>query len=250
MIDLLHRSRENEDFVLDTPFTPEEIESVLRNLKLGKSAGYDQVQPEHLKYGGPALYIWIKHVANAIIELECVPESLKVGIVTPLYKGGGKDPLDRNSYRGITLSPVLAKVLESLILVRLKIVLAESGFPHMNQTVYQKNVSCSEAIFSTLETVSSHCKNGDKMYLCFYNLQRAFDSVQYPILFKRLYDAGINGKIWRLIRNWHADPMCMIRINGSLSSKFKIEHDVLQGSVLSPVLFLLVMDPLLNRPGG
>ena len=93
MIDLLYHSRENEDFVLDTPFTSEEIESVLRNLKLGKSAGYDQVQPEHLKYGGPTLYIWIKQVANAIIELECVPESLKVGIVTPLYKGGGKDPL-------------------------------------------------------------------------------------------------------------------------------------------------------------
>ena len=34
--------------------------------------------------------------------------------------------------------------------------------------------------------------------------------------------------------------------NGSLSSKFKIEHGVLQGSVLSPVLFLLVMDPLLK----
>ena len=236
MIDLLRRSREIEDFVLDTPFTPEEIESVLRNLKLGKSAGYDQVQPEHLKYGGPALYVWIKQVANAMIELECVPESLKVGIVTPLYKGGGKDPLDRNSYHGITLSPVLAKVLESLILVRLKIVLAESGFPHMNQTAYHKNVSCSEAIFSTLETVSSHCKNDDKMYLCFYNLQRAFDSVQYPILFKHLYDAGINGKTWR--------------INGSLSSKFKIERGVLQGSVLSPVLFLLVMDPFLNRPGG
>ena len=150
MIDLLHRSRENEDFVLDTPFTSEEIESLLHNLKLGKSAGYDQVQPEHLKYSGPTFYIWIKQVANAIIELEYVPESLKVGIVTPLHKGGGKDPLNRNSYRGITLSLVLAKVLEFLILVWLKIVLAESGFPHMNQTAYQKKVSCSEAIFSTL----------------------------------------------------------------------------------------------------
>ena len=127
-------------------------------------------------------------------------------------------------------------MLESLILVRLKIVLAESGFPHMNQTAYQKNVSCSEAIISTLETVSSNFKNDDKMYLCFYNLQRAFESVQYPILFKDLYDAGINGKTWR--------------INGSLSSKFKIERGVLQGSVLSSVLFLLVMDPFLNRPGG
>ena len=61
-----------------------------------------------------------------------VPVSLKLGIITPLYKGGGKDPLETNSYQVITLSPVLAKVLESLILEQLRGILAE------NQTAYQK----------------------------------------------------------------------------------------------------------------
>ena len=75
MVHLLHSSRENEDFVLDTPFTAEEIDNVLHNLKLGKAAVYDQVQPEHLKYGGAALSIWIKQVANAIIELESIPKA-------------------------------------------------------------------------------------------------------------------------------------------------------------------------------
>ena len=75
-------------------------------------------------------------VVNAIIEFECIPESLKLGIVIPLNKGGGKDPLDTNSYRGITLSPVLAKVLESLIHVRLRNVLTENGLTHVNQTGY------------------------------------------------------------------------------------------------------------------
>ena len=89
----------------------------------------------------------------------------------PLYKGGGKDPLDTNSDRGITVSPALAKVLESLIHGRLSDVLAESGLPHTNQTAYQKNVSCAEAIFSTLEIVSNHCREGDRMYMCFYDLQ-------------------------------------------------------------------------------
>ena len=70
--------------------------------------------------------------------------------------------------------------------------------------------------------------------------------MQYPILFKRLFDAGINGKTWRLIRNWYTNPKCMVRSNGCFSSPFTIERGVLQGSVLSPVLFLLVMDPLLQ----
>ena len=154
--------------------------------------------------------------------------------------------MDTKSYRSITLSAVLAKVMESLILGRLRNVLAENWLPHANQTAYQKNISCSEAIFSTLEIVSNHCRKGDRMYICFYDLQRAFDSVQYPILFKRLSEAGINGKTWRLTRNWYINPKCMVRSNGCLSSPFTIERGVLQGSVLSLVLFLLVMDPLLQ----
>ena len=54
MTHLLYNSRENEDLVLETPFTTKEIDHVLCNLKPGKAPGHDQVQPEHLKYGGTA----------------------------------------------------------------------------------------------------------------------------------------------------------------------------------------------------
>ena len=57
MVHLLHSSRENEGFVLDTPFTTEEIDHVQHNLKPGKATRYNQVQPEHLKYGGAPLNI-------------------------------------------------------------------------------------------------------------------------------------------------------------------------------------------------
>ena len=82
--------------------------------------------------------------------------------------------------------------------------------------------------------------------MCFYDLQKAFDSIQYSVLLKRLYEAGIDGRAWRLIRSWYMSPKCMVRVNGSLSSAFNLERGVLQGSVLSPALFLLIMDPLLK----
>ena len=49
-------------------------------------------------------------------------DSFKSGLVVPVYKGSGKDPLKTDSYRGITLSPVFSKVLEFLILDQLEIV--------------------------------------------------------------------------------------------------------------------------------
>ena len=82
--------------------------------------------------------------------------------------------------------------------------------------------------------------------MCFYDLQKAFDSIHYSVLLKRLYEAGVDGRVWRLLRSWYASPKSMVRVDGSLSSMFTLEHGVLQGSVLSPVLFLLIMDPLLK----
>ena len=128
-------SLKNEDYLLDVPFCADEVDAVLKKLKSGKAAGHDLLQAEHLKYGGPTLSKWIEQICNAIKDLECIPDSLKIGIVVPVYKGGGKDPLDTNSYRGITITSVLAKILESLLLSCLRCHLTERGIPHVNQTV-------------------------------------------------------------------------------------------------------------------
>ena len=71
--------------------------------------------------------------------------------------------------------------------------------------------------------------------------------MQYPVLLRRLYKAGINGKTWRLIKDWYNHPRSRVKVGGQLLAEFTLEHGVLQGSVLSPVLFLLVMDPLLRE---
>ena len=83
--------------------------------------------------------------------------------------------------------------------------------------------------------------------MCFYVVQKAFDSVQYPVFLKCLYAASIDRKTWRLIRDWYNHPRSRVRVGSQLSAEFTLEHGVLQGSFLSPVLFLLVMDPLLRE---
>lgn len=80
---------------------------------------------------------------------------------------------------------------------------------------------------------------------CFYDLASAFDSVEYPVLLSHLKNAGVTGKAWRLIKQWYTNPMSSVRVCSTVSSQFHIRHGVRQGSVLSPVLFLLVMDPIL-----
>ena len=83
--------------------------------------------------------------------------------------------------------------------------------------------------------------------LLFFYLHKAFDSVQYSVLLSRAYESGIKGKTWRIIKSWYTDPQCVVKLNGKFSESYTMERGVLQGSVLSPTLFLLVMDPLLKK---
>ena len=98
-----------------------------------------------------------------------------------------------DSYRGVTLSSVIAKVLEFLILMRLQPLLLEANIPHVNQSAYQKRVSCDDAIFATQEVIARYVRGGSQVFMCLYDMQKAFDSVEYPVLLDRLYEAGVNG---------------------------------------------------------
>ena len=49
------------------------------------------------------IVIWLKNILNATVELESVPTVLKRGVIVPVYKEGGKDPMKVDSYRVITL---------------------------------------------------------------------------------------------------------------------------------------------------
>ena len=65
-------------------------------------------------------------------------------------------PLNTNSYCGVTLTSMLAKVLEALTLTRLQCHFLDRNIPHPNQTAYRKGVSCAEAIFSIMELSDIH----------------------------------------------------------------------------------------------
>ena len=114
----------------------------------------------------------------------------------------GKDPLLVNSYRGITVSSVFSKLLE-VILNRLSDTLEDLQLPDVLQTAYQKGLSCSDAVFVTQEALLIHlCKNGH-LYLCLFDLEKAFNSIELSVLLRNLFNIGINGKCWRIIESWY-----------------------------------------------
>ena len=124
-------------------------------------------------------------------------------------------------------------------------VLSDNCVPHLNQTAYQRGVSCADATFSCQETISKFICDGDSVYSCFYDLAFAFDTVKYPVLLSHLKKAGVCGKAWCLIKDWYTNVSSSVRVGRQVSPSFSVCRGVHQGSVLSPTLFMLVMDPIL-----
>ena len=136
----------------------------------------------------------------------------KLGIVIPAFKGKGRDPLLIKSYRCITLTSVLAKVFEILLLNRMSPILEDAGVPQLTQTAYRKKISCSDSIFAGHEVISRFAKEGDHVYSCFYDLSNAFDTVEFCVLLEQLSHAGVKGKCWRLIKDWYKNLHTQVRL--------------------------------------
>ena len=188
----------------------------------------------------------MKKIFNSVISSEQIPSYMKVSLIKPIYKGKGKNPLLPNSYRGISLSSTMGKALEYILLDRMRPVLQQNGSPHLLQTAYQQGVSCEDAVFATQEAALRVLREGGKAFLAFFDLEKAFDTIEFPVLLKCLFNAGVCGKAWRVIRSWYTDAKAAVEVDGLVSNLFPLGRGVRQGSVLSPTLFLIVMDGMLH----
>ena len=162
----------NADLVLECNTTTDEIKSIVSKLKMGKASGPDNILPEHIIYGGDYLTLWLKKIFNEILHLEQIPSYLKESVIIPIYKGKGKDPLLTNNYRGISLSSIISKIFEQVILLRMIPILEEKGIPHRTQTAYQAGISCCDATEVVQEVVKAYISCGSIIFQCFYDLEK------------------------------------------------------------------------------
>ena len=97
----------------------DEVYKAIQSLKLGTAPGPDQIQPEHIFYGGATLVTHMTALFNPIVEQEYIPQIFQHDVIIPIPKSSDKDPSDPSNYHGITLVSLIAKIFEKVILLRL-----------------------------------------------------------------------------------------------------------------------------------
>jgi hypothetical protein len=104
--------------------------------------------------------------------------------------------------------------------------------------------STTDAIFILRQLQEKHLSRHKKLYFAFIDLEKAFDRVPRSVLWWSMRSLGVEEWVIRLVKTLYDGATSCVRINGSYSENFDITVGVHQGSVLSPLLFAIVMEAL------
>ena len=214
-----------------------ELSKAPRQLKNRKAPGSDGITNEHLKNIGPITKRAILLLFNSMIWLEHVPSEYKKGVIIPIPKGGGKDASIKDNNRGITLLSCVYKLFESILLTRLDGWLRDRGVIHELQGAFQEKCSCQHTSTILQETIQHNRERGSTVYVVFLDVRKAFDTVWTDGLLYRLYNIGMEGKLWRLLRDCYGGFRYSVLVNGHTSMDFKVGRGVHQGAPMSMRLY-------------
>ena len=84
-------------------------------------------------------------------------------------------------------------------------------------------------------------------YTFFLDIQKAYDSVGHDGLWYKLWDMGVKGRMWRVIKKMYEPFKSAVLLEGVKSDTFKIEQGMAQGCSLSPILFSVFINDLLKE---
>ena len=221
-------------------FTVDEVNDILSQLNTTKSAGPDGVLPLFLKLGRLVLSHVLCQFFNFSVSNGIVPKEWKMANVIPIYKGSPKPKAVAKSYRPVSLTPIVSKVMEKLITSRLMDFFDTNDILGTNQYGFRPGRSCElmlsrvhHLISSSLDT--SSCNQVDAVFLDFSS---AFDRVSHNKLISKLHKLGIRGNILAWVQDFLWLRQQRVVFHGAFSEWTVIYSGVPQGSVLGPILFL------------
>jgi hypothetical protein len=243
------------DVVLDGLFTLSELEVAVNALDRGTAPGVSGIGNDVLKElfrlpGGPGFFL---DMFNACMESGVIPDPWRCTEIFLLFKGKG-ELTDPGSYRGIALMESTLKLYERLLFARLSVWAASRGLIPDSQFGFRPRSSTLDAVFVFVTLVTKYVLiQGSQLFTCLVDFQKAFPSVNRAQLLFKLESFGVSSRFRRCINSLFVGNTFSIRSGSMVTREFPVTTGLREGSVLSPLLFVLFMSDVgasVLRPFG
>ena len=115
---------------------------------------------------------------------------------------------------------------------------------------FKSQSSCSHAIYTLRTVIDHHTRNNSTVTVCALDISKAFDRVDHFALLRLLIKRQLPRNFISVLLDWFGKCYACVRWGGVYSYSFHIISGVRQGGLLSPILFAIYMDPLIDRLRG
>ena len=229
------------DAVLGPPpvITKEETVAAIRSMKNGKAPGPSGIISEMLKASLETSGEVITSLANAIIREERIPSEWNDSYILGLFKGKGSASALGN-YRGLKLTDHVLKVLDRTVEKHIREIISVDEM----QFGFMPGVGTTDTIFIMPQLQEKYLAKRRNLYLAFVDLEKAFDRVPRKVIWWAMRVVKILEWIITLVKAMYGNARSRVRVDCEYSDRFSVNVGVHHGSVLSPLLFLIVLEAL------
>ena len=220
--------------------TKEDVVKLIRKMEAKRSTGHDGISNFVLKSIAEGIAEPLTLIINHIIKTETFPKEWKLAKVVPIYKNKG-NPEEITNYRPISLLPTMSKIIEKILDKQIRDYMNKNEYFAKNQYGFRKGSETTHAVIKAQELILDAKKLNKHSIAIYMDLQKAFDTVKHTTLLGKLEHYGIGTK---LIKSYLHRRNQYTEIQGQRSKKLNVNFGVPQGSILGPLLFLILINDL------
>ena len=229
-----------------SPITPSLIKGILRSRSSGSSPGDDDISYHHLKKMPCTHHFLATLFSKILLESHPPPSAWCCARIKLIHKGG--DTSKPANFRPIALTSVVGKLLNKIIATRLEEFLLENKIinPSLQKGFLSGINGTMEHIFSLSAIIDNARQNKLPLALTFIDLRNAFGSVSHTYIKDILEYVKLPNEVQFYVSTLYANLSAYIATKQWKTSCFKIGRGVFQGDTLSPLIFLLAFNPIIQ----
>lgn len=216
------------------------IQKELKSLKRSKATGFDDLPPNLIKDSAEMISKPMAFIVNFSLKTGVMPTEWKIALIKPLHKSGeGANP---DNYRPISILPVLSKIMEKAVHNQLSEYLESNNLLSEKQFGYRKKRSTELATALLLYDIRQAADKGKITGAIFIDLSKAFDTLGHATLLAKLKQYGVSNVTLQWFESYLFDRKQIVGFDDELSDPYPVLCGVPQGSILGPLLFLILFN--------